>query len=240
MLVILTVATLMIPNAEALTKEQAAEQYAQREQAKLQLNETKALLPNPSLKVISIQLSKTCLYMVQHNMTTSCPTIKDLAKYDTTEQVYLGKFVEKPYYHREKSHLATPGTTLKQLTDYIICVDCPYDVLVHSKSITVTNNKLSYTKDSDKKVVNNTRYEYIGRSVVGCAFATIYYNDILLVDTINYLKNGCKESNFNEKITIKPDLIKHDITTSKAWKHKLWLGEAKKLKGINCLKSNLC
>ena len=228
-------------NADGLTKEEAASQYAQREKAKIKQNGTDVILIGPSLNVISIQLSKTCLYIAKQNMTSACPSYKDLVKYDTTDQRYLGKFVEKPYYHRGKPLMTNPSITLKTLTDTIICVDCPYDVFTRSKVITITNNKLTYTKDSDKKIINNTRYEYIGRSIDNCAFATIYYNKLLLEDTINYLKSGCTETYFDEKITIQPELTKHDIKTSKAWKYAEWLKAAKKIsKTENCIKSTKC
>jgi len=220
--------------AYALTKEEAASQYAQREQAKLK-NQTDVRI-NPYLKVIAVQLTKMCLLQ-----TGKCPSYADLVKYDTTDQKAIGKFVDTPFPHRAKSPLKLPSNALKGLTDYTICVDCPDDVLFKSKVITISNNKLSYTKDSDKKIVNNTRYEYIGRAIdEGCSSATIYYDDVLLVDTIDYLKSDCKETSFNEKITIKPALIKHDIKTTKMWKYKMMIDEAKKLKGINCLKSDLC
>ena len=231
------VATLLIVQtsyAYALTKEEAASQYAQREQAKLK-NQTDVRI-NPYLKVIAVQLTKMCLLQ-----SGKCPSYADLIKYDTTDQKTIGKFVDTPTFHRAKSPIKLPSNALKGLIDYVVCVDCPNDVLYKSKVITISNNKLSYTKDSDKKVVNNTRYEYIGRAInEGCSSATIYYDDLLLNDTINYLKSDCKETSFNEKITIKPALTKHDIKTSQAWKHKLWVEEAKKLKGINCLKSDLC
>jgi len=231
------VATLLIVQtsyAYALTKEEAASQYAQREQAKLK-NQTDVRV-NPYLKVIAVQLTKMCLLQ-----TGKCPSYADLVKYDTTDQKTIGKFVDTPTFHRAKSPIKLPSNALKGLTNYVICVDCPSDVLYKSKVITISNNKLTYTKDSDKKIVNNTRYEYIGRAInEGCSAATIYYDDLLLNDTINYLKSDCKETSFNEKITIKPALTKHDIKTTKMWKYKMMIEEAKKLKGINCLKSDLC
>lgn len=231
------VATLLILQtsyAYALTKEEAALQYAQREQAKLK-NQTDVRI-NPYLKVIAVQLTKMCILQ-----TGKCPSYADMIKYDTTDQKLIGKFVDTPYPHRAKSPIKLPSNTLKQLTDYIVCVDCPSDVMFKSKVITISNNKLTYTKDSDKKIINNTRYEYVSRTVdEGCGSAIIYYDDFLLNDTINYLKTDCKETSFNEKITIKPALTKHDIKTTKMWKHKMMVEEAKKLKGINCLKSDLC
>ena len=234
--ILVLVATLLVQTnyADALTKDQATAQYAQREQAKLK-NQTDVRI-NPYLKVIAVQLTKMCMLQPM-----KCPTYADLTKYDTTDQRSIGKFVDIPYPHRAKSPIKLPSNTLKTLTDYVVCVDCPDDVLFKSKVITISNNKLTYTKDSDKKIVNNTRYEYIGRAVdEGCDYATIFYDDILLVDTINYLKSDCKETNFNEKITIKPALTKHDIKTTKMWKYKKMIEEAKKLKGINCLKSDKC
>jgi len=238
-LCVILLSGVLVSNAYALTKEEAAAQYAQREKAKI-VSGQDSILIGPSLNVISIQLSKTCLYMIKSNMSSVCPTYKDLVIYDTTNQKYLGKFVEKPYYHRAKSYMTNPSMTLTTLTDTLICVDCPDDVWTKSKVITLTNNKLVYTKDSDKKIVNNTRYEYIGRSVDNCAFATIYYSKLLLEDTINYLKSGCITTNFDEKITIKPELTKHDIKTSKAWQYQQWLKNAKKLAGTNCIKSKEC
>jgi len=227
--------------ANALTKEEAAKQYAERAQARIKQNGTDVQHIDIKLNVISLDISRTCKML----KSVKCPTINDLIPYDTTNQKYIGMFVDG---HREKSPLKHPSVYYLTTKDTIVCVACPFDIYIHSKQITV-DMPFIYKDNADRKMVNNTRYEYHNRYVDNCAYARVAWmpelkvNDTtinLLDDTIQYLKSGCTKTDYNEKVTIKTKFTKHDISTSQAYKTQKWFEEAKKLKGVNCLKSDLC
>lgn len=191
---------------------------------------------------ITIELSKTCLVMAKANLTSNCPTYKDLEVFDTTNQKISGKFFQDgDFYHRGKPmyknyQLSYP----KAVYPWVICVDCSQQIIIQSKNIIVEAGSFVYKKGSDSHIVNNTRYEYSQRYVDSCTIAHIAYSDFLLNDTINYLESGCTKTDFKEKTVVVTPYVKHDIKTSQAYKNQKWLEEAKKLKGINCLKSDLC
>ena len=238
---ILTVATLMIVDADALTKDEAASQYAQREQAKIKQNDTGVQHPDTKLNVISLDISRTCKLI----KSAKCPTINNLIPYDTTNQKYIGKFVDN---HRAKSPLKYPSVFYLKANDTIICVACPYDIYIHSKQITV-DMPFIYKNNADRTMINNTRDEYHNRYVDNCAYARVAWMPELNVnctiinlldDTIQYLKSSCTQTGYNEKVTIQTKPTKHDISTSQAYKTQKWFEEAKKLKTENCIKSTKC
>ena len=237
------VATLLIQMsyADALTKEEAASQYAERAQAKIKQNNIGVQHPDTKLNVISVDISRTCKML----KSVKCPTINDLIPYDTTNQKYIGKFIDNK---RIKSPLKYPSIFYLASKDTIICVACPYDIYIHSKQITV-DMPFVYKNNADRTMINNTRYEYHNRYVDNCAYARVAWipelnvngtTINLLDDTIQYLKSGCTQTGYNEKVTIQTKFTKHDISTSQSYKTQKWFEEAKKLKTENCLKSDKC
>ena len=236
--VLLAMLVILLPltwlEAHALTKEDAAKQYAQREQAKIRSG-TDVELVGPNLNVITLEISRACKVM----NTTKCPKFSDIIAYDTTNQKYVGKLTDEK---RLKPFLRNPGIIYKDTKDTVICVDCPFDIYKNSKHI-IVGTPFIYKQDSDTSFINNTikyqvRYEYHNRYVENCANAKITLD--LLNDTINYLKSGCKETKYNGKVTILKELTKHDTTTTQVYKYLEWLKEAKKLSQTNCLKSKIC
>jgi len=237
------VATLLIQMsyADALTKEEAASQYAERAQAKIKQNNIGVQHPDTKLNVISVDISRTCKML----KSVKCPTITDLIPYDTTNQKYIGKFIDNK---RIKSPLKYPSIFYLASKDTIICVACPYDIYIHSKQITV-DMPFVYKNNADRTMINNTRYEYHNRYVDNCAYARVAWipelnvngtTINLLDDTIQYLKSGCTQTGYNEKVTIQTKFTKHDLSTSQSYKTQKWFEEAKKLKTENCIKSTKC
>lgn len=230
----------------ALTKEEAAKQYAEREQAKAQAKanahpEKPMNVKQYAIKIITIQLSNSCLTLVKNNITSGCPGYERLIKYDTTNPSYSGKFIEKNgHMYRDFKGVKTANYYLTAV-DYIICVDCKHLPLTKYKQVSIVPSLDLYKKDSDKRIVNNTIISYHSRGVdPDCQVATIKYDDFLLNDTINYLKSDCTKTDIDTKIIEKRPLTKHDLSTSPAYKYQKWLAEAKKLKTENCLKSDKC
>ena len=243
LIAICLVATLIAQtsSANALTKEEAASQYAERTQARIKQNGTDVQHIDTKLNVISLDISRTCKMI----KSTKCPTIENLIPYDTTNQKYIGKFVDN---HRTKSPLKYPSVFYLTTKDVIICVACPYDIYIHSKQITV-DMPFIYKKSADRTITNNTRYEYHNRYVDNCAYARVAWMPELNVngttinlldDTIQYLKSSCTQTGYNEKVTIQTKFTKHDLSTSQSYKTQKWFEEAKKLKTENCLKSDKC
>jgi len=227
-------------NAQGLTKEEAASQYAQREKAKIVQSSTDVELFGPTLNVVSVDISRTCKML----NSSKCPKLNDLIPFDTTNQKQIGKFIDGK---RANSQIKNPSIYFRNNNTFTICVDCPFDIYKYSKHITV-DLPFIYKDNKDRKV-NNTRYEYHNRYETNCVDVRVAWLPHLLVnkttinllnDTINYIKSGCIETEYNEKVTIIMPTTKHDIKTSQAWKYAEWLKQAKKLSGTNCLKSTEC
>jgi len=228
-------------NAQGLTKEEAASQYAAREKAKIKQNGTDVELFGQTLNVVSVDISRTCKIL----NSTKCPNLNELIPFDTTNQKQIGKFIDGK---RTKSQIKNPSIYFQNNDTFTVCVDCPFDIYKYSKHITVD---LPFTyKDNKDRKVNNTRYEYHNRYEANCVEVRVAWLPNLIVnnsrinlvnDTINYLKSGCIETQYNEKVTIFTPFIKHDIKTTKQWQYDQWLKEAKKIsKTENCIKSTKC
>jgi len=231
-LCVILLSGVLVSNAYALTKEQSAAQKAERERILLQMREPKTTdveLTKPYLNVITLETSKICNVI----NSTSCPKFTKLVPYDTTNQKYVGKLTNET---RLKPFLNNPSVIYKDVKDTVICLNCPWDIYKNAKHV-IIDRPFIY-KDDSIKIVNNTRYEYHNWYDENCSFVRTTLDH--LDQAITYLKSNCTQKNYNEKVTIKPDLTKHDISTSKSWKYQQWLKEAKKLAGTNCIKSKEC
>ncbi len=68
----------------------------------LGLGEEEEEAPKRFTKIVGIQLSKTCLQMERHNVTSKCPTYKDLMMLDNTISDISGNVtLSDDYWHRE-------------------------------------------------------------------------------------------------------------------------------------------
>lgn len=240
-LAVLLVFSVSLTNAYALTKEESAAQLAERNEALKNINNVpKFTGKGSSINIIVIELSNSCLKMVKNNMTKSCLTYKDLSAFDTTDTKYSGKFIDdKGFFHRGKPLLKNHEIVYKKSPDIIVCVDCPGKVSLYARSIVVEPNGFTYKLGSDKKMIDNTRFVYHDRYVKDCSEARVSSDMDLVKDTIEYLKSGCTVTQFNEKETIVKPYSK--VSYDGLWyQHQKFLEDAKKLKGINCLKSDLC
>ena len=154
---------------------------------------------------VVIEPSRTCLAQLKANLTTKCPDMKELEKFDTTIQKISGKFEydKNGFYHRGKPQYKNYQLSY-QPTKYplVVCVDCSEQIFKVSKRIIIEASNYTYTDNKDNTIKNFTRYEYRNISVKGCQEVTMAYNPVLLNATINYLKNGCTDKDFNKKIEI--------------------------------------
>lgn len=108
------------------------------------------------------------------------------------------------------------------------------------KTITITYG--DQIKEKTFMIRNQTqewgRIIYHDRYVENCDSAYINAEDwkFILVDTINYIRNGCDPAftEFINKEIIIPELTEIDITTSPNWQYSQWLKDIKKNCKILC------
>jgi hypothetical protein len=149
---------------------------------------------------ITIELSQTCLTQLKNNVTTKCPSYKDLQKFDTTDPRNAGKFEsdKKGFYHRGK-----PLYNNYQLSYHptkfpiVVCIDCSEQIMRTSKNIVIEAVNFVFKNNKDHLIKNFTRYEYSNRDVKDCMTARISYSPALLNDTIYYLASNCKDTKLN-------------------------------------------
>lgn len=226
----------------AITKEQYLKQKEEGQKALQQARATKHTTLPERLKLdyasnfITIELSRTCIESIKSNQTTICPSYKELAKYDTTDQQISGKFFnDKGFYHRGVPLIKNHQIAQVYQGKVTKCVDCNAQVLLTAKNIMIEASSFTYRSLADNVIKNFTRYEYTDRMVRDCKIAIIAWNSTLLKDTIDYLESGCTKTNYNEqhKIYMKPQPLTYDG----AWyKYKAWLEDVAKLQSKqNCV-----
>jgi hypothetical protein len=237
--VILIILSATVPNSNALTMSDKAKQLQEREAALKTIS--KAKVSNYVSKMIVIELSPACIATLKSNMPNKCLSYEDLASFDNTNQVYSGKFVtDNGFFHRAKPPIPNHEVVYRWTNETIICVDCYGKPLIQSKSILIEPNTRNYALESDKKITNNTRYDYHDRYVQDCFKARITSSLALVQDTITLLESDCKTTGFHEKETIiKPySKLSYDGTW---YSYLKWLEAAKKAtKETNCIKSTSC
>ena len=179
---------------------------------------------------IAIELNDSCLHLSKQNLSSRCPPSKDLEKFDTTDQKTSGKFDydKNGFYHRGKAsytnyELSYPSTQYP----LVVCVDCSTTILGHAKKIFVGATDFVYTKKSERKISNNTRYEYYSRYVDACNEARVSWNPSLIEDTIHYLDSGCRSTSFDEKSKVQTPLSKLTYN-GQHYQYIKWLEDAKK------------
>lgn len=147
------------------------------------------------LPILLISLSNTCEILDKHNM-KGCPPVKDLIKYDNSNQLVSGQFVShNGIYTRNPPQLKHNWLAYQYSNHTIICVECAFDVTAtdKSKQIIIQPNSFSFVNKSETES-NNAYYNFIGRSMQGCDTATIANLPGLLNDTIHYMLSGCLAS----------------------------------------------
>ena len=172
---------------------------------------------------ITVELSQTCLTQLKNNVTTKCPSYKDLQQFDTTDPKNAGKFEydKKGFYHRGKP-LYNNYQLSYHPTKYplVVCVDCSEQIMRTSKNIIIEAVSFVFKNNKDNVIKNFTRYEYSNRDVKDCDSARISYSPAMLNDTIYYLASNCKDTKFNmtKSIYMTPKSI-GDLMQYKAYKY---------------------
>ena len=184
----------------------------------------------------SIILSKTCLTMIQANISTACPTYEELNILypDTSIAEVSGGFVDWPYYHREPAPYKDHYEYYKQLDmNNITWLDPPADIIEGMPRIIIAASDFTY-KIIDQNITDSSVLVGQNRYVSStCTYiiisATNWY--FLLGDSIRLLSNDCDPSytNFNEEIIRTWERTKHDISTSAKWILDTWIKETKEL-----------
>ena len=188
-------------------------------------------IDNSGIQTVGINLSNTCILMLQNNLTSYCPDyrmILDL-KLDSSHK-YSGAFnYTDGYYHREKPYVKN-DYTLYDFHQANLIVDPSQNVAARIKMITITSNFNQYLLEGDIVKENNTRIIHKDRYVLNCNEAIINADSWLetIADTIQYLRRGCTGTLLNTVDVIHDNVTKQDRTTSAKYKHDQWLAEAKK------------
>ena len=182
-----------------------------------------------TIQTVGINLSNTCVIMLQNNLTSYCPDyrmILDL-KLDNSHK-YSGKFnFTDGYWHRQKP-LVKNDYTLYDFKQPNLIVDPSQNVAARIKMITITSNFNQYLLEEDMIKENNTRIIHKDRYVKDCNEAIINADSWLetIADTVQYLRRGCTGTLLNTIDEIHDNVTKQDRTTSAKYKHDLWLKEA--------------
>lgn len=186
---------------------------------------------------LGIELSNTCLTQIKNHLNTTCPTYKDLERFDQSIQAVSGKFVDTPYTHRATSSYKSECLYYKYFSkDFLIIVD-PSSSMVNTcgaKEIIIDASDFTLISQSDlkKNSTSNLTWQK-SRIVDNCYLAHISYSSFLLTDTISYIKSGCTKTSFNSIVSQSQHETQFDLKGYE-YQKQVWFKASKNIKQ-NCI-----
>lgn len=206
--------------------------------------QSEAAQTNYKGKTVGIVISKSCL------MSTNCLNYSDIIHLDNSNPIYTGKFVEKDGdIVRKATSNQNNYKWLDFEKDFIIMVDPPLGMKTKIPLIEIIPQLDEYhlpgqmeiieaKSAPDRTATQNIRAYAKNRYVdSSCTNAIITAKNwqVILPDTINYLRHDCDANQTQVQIVAVQLLQKtqHDITTSQKYKdekQRAWIV-------ANCLKS---
>ena len=181
--------------------------------------------------LIGIMLSNSCETMIIHNLTTACPTYKELEQLDSSLKQngsfgYVDSFYKRlPSEYSNSWRLYDYDSTQRVIVDPVLSM--------HNKirMIEIQPSLENYLVAGDM-IENNTRKVYHDRYVDNnCRNAIISAEKWteLIADTIYYMNKKCNENHtlFNPVEIIEMPISSQDIATSKKYIHDTWLANIK-------------
>lgn len=187
--------------------------------------------------IIEVIPSQACMTLIKHNMTSGCPTIKELAKWDNSNQHLSGKFIvlHNGQWVRQHPQVLNHWAWYKNQT---VCVDCllPLGSPDEFKTIIIEPRDFTYILQGTT-VTNNTLASFHSRYMPDCFTATIAYSPALLNDTINYMKSNCTAKLlFHENSTINvPHSTALDYKSAYVYTLANWLKSNNNIHMQNCI-----
>jgi hypothetical protein len=179
-----------------------------------------------TVELIGITLSKSC------ELSTKCISPETLAKaFDNSNPKVSGKIIfneKTKQFERTKAQYKNHWNYY-QYADYrfVFFVLPDGNLLPHlTRQIDVVPVNFVYNLASDKKVTNNTTYDYHNIYQKDCSFARVTSD--LVLQTINAMMNGCKDVKMpdGKQTHYKaPQPIK--LSDFKEYQHQKWLKESK-------------
>lgn len=128
-----------------------------------ELLETEAIQKNSRLtKLVGIQLSNSCITMIQNNITSSCPTYDDLVKYDSSNTYVSGQFIRDNstgFLHRENPQYKDSWRWYDDDPEIRLIVDPPQGMDSRIKMITIQPNFDTYIVNGEETIPSE--FEYI-------------------------------------------------------------------------------
>lgn len=193
-----------------------------------------------SYPVVEILLSQSCNTLLKNNIPSNCPTIKELSKFDTSNQAVSGKFVIGPNgdYSRTKPQIKNNWTFY---TKPIACVECNVDLFRPDVIKTILIESGPFTYINKTQILNNTHsfISFSNQIIQGCTTATITYDPKLLHNVINYFESECQTKIIlqGNKTNPTPD---HEFNPkdSVQMKYNDYLSQVKKIALGNCIMFN--
>jgi len=193
-------------------------------------------------KILIVKLSESCEKNLKSKISIGCPTIQELIPLDTSNKNISGKFVKQnDTWIREKPQVKNHYMFYGDSNKLIVCVECLYpsgspDLV---KEIIIEANNFVWPQRD--QIVSNGKIiihhnPYVSEN---CNTATLGYNYTnykLLVETINYISEGCIDVSFikDGMITIKDTPFNFNNPYS-SLNHYNWLSQAKKINVGDCI-----
>ena len=154
--------------------------------------------------ILAVEYSEGCQTMINHNLTSSCPVLNQIWKYDTSNKYISGNIIlSHGKYIRSNPQIKNDYLWYND-SKTIVCVDCnlPLDKPDVFQTIFIEPSSFVYINKTQTLNNTNTWTSFSNRYVSpDCISSTIGYSDFLLNDTINYMLSNCTITNIHNNQT---------------------------------------
>lgn len=191
---------------------------------------------NMKSNILAVEYSQACQTMLDHNATTSCPTLDKIWKYDTTNTQISGKLSLKDgVYYRTIPQVRNHYIWYGNMT---VCVACSVPLYGHIvQELFIAPSDFTYV-DKDQQLKNAINYTIHTNPYISpdCQSATVGYTDLILADTIHYMLNQCVGTHLQNNQTKPLKQTPFDFNNPySTLKYQKFIQQMKSVKVQNCI-----
>ncbi len=203
------------------------------------------------LNLILLKESNTCEVLLKENIPSGCPTLNQLAPFDTSDHRYTGKIIQTDsgQWIRTKPVISQWWNFINATGKPVVCVECDFDYAQVARTQIVFIQPVSFAFASldpvPERNVTETYWngtEYLTRSITDtsppsitlnvnhnryyspdCMESDIAFSPILINDTINFLESGCTKTKLILTTTLTGASVPFDFAHSNWYHEQVWL-----------------
>ncbi|MDE2024955.1 MAG: hypothetical protein KGJ07_00500 [Patescibacteria group bacterium] len=207
--------------------------------------------------------SPICQTLIKNHIPSNCPTLDQLAPFDTSNQTVSGHFIKDAQGHiigRSNPQVKNYWAFFSNAKNRVVCVECSFDFSRFDTVQIIWFEPHGFEYVQQAPILNGTTSysffngtQYVSRNIIDtrqtgtlqvgfdrnvspdCLNVNEVFSPALFADTIYYLNSGCTKTNFNMTKTIMQIQPVIDIAHSRQYIDSQWLKQELVKNTGNCI-----